>query len=315
MGRRKRRVEHVNHERWLISYADFITLLFAFFVVMYSTSSVNEGKMRVLSDTMMAAFSNPAKSLSPIQIGELLRSPQTSGSSPISVPLLTAPKHGTTDSGEADGAGGTGRKGDIDGVASRVNEALNTLIQRDLVNVRRGDNQLEVEFKSSILYASGRARLDDAAIPVLTEFAGILKDVENLVRVEGFTDNIPIHSPRFPSNWELSAARAASVVHLFMKAGVEPRRMSAVGYGEYRPLNPNNTPEQRARNRRVVVVLPDGEYPPEVQSDVEPTQTQSGSIETQSKPVEILPAPVELPVIEPGSEPELPWASGPSRKP
>ncbi len=310
MRRRKRQAERVNHDRWLVSYADFITLLFAFFVVMYSTSSVNEGKMRVLSDTMMAAFSNPAKSLSPIQVGELLRSPKPSGTSPVTIPVLVAPKH---DPGEGLDAGAGRGRADIDLVTSRVNLALDDLIKRKLVNVRRGDNALEVEFKSSILYASGGAHLNAAAIPMLTEFAGILKGVENLIRVEGFTDNIPIHSSRFPSNWELSAARAASVVHLFMQAGVAPQRMAAIGYSEYRPIALNNTAEQRARNRRVVVVLPDEEYPPEPLKAVEQVPTEP---ELSKEATDVSPAnDEERPSTKVRPEPELPWASGPSRNP
>ncbi len=305
MRRRKRQQEHVNHDRWLVSYADFITLLFAFFVVMYSTSSVNEGKMRVLSDTMMAAFASPSKSLSPIQIGELLRSPKVSGHSPISVPMLRIPKDGV-------GEGGARARANVDNVASRVKQALNTLIERKLVSVRRGENQLEVEFKSSILYASGSARLDAAAIPMLKEFAEIIKAVDNLIRVEGFTDNIPIHTAHFPSNWELSAARAASVVHLFMQTGVAPRRMAAVGYGEYRPLGLNNTPAQRAKNRRVVVVLPDDEYPPEPPTEVEGTEARQDLMALPAEAEEVVP---ESPITESNTESESSWASGPSRKP
>ena len=252
MARRKRHEEHENLERWLVSYADFITLLFAFFVVMYAISSVNEGKYRVLSDTLTEVFQNQPRTLQPIQIGEdgvsgepsvLQPDRETSGQpSPIDLQMQQ--------SGQADGGGK-----ELDDIADDFEKALAPLIEKDLINITKDDNWVEVEINTSLLYGSGSAELEDEAIPVLGSLASILKRYPNQLQVEGFTDNLPISTYLYPSNWELSAARAAGVVHLFMRSGVQPERMSAIGFGEFRPIAGNDTPEGRRKNRRVVLVI------------------------------------------------------------
>ena len=148
-----------------------------------------------------------------------------------------------------------GGKSSIDKMADELEKAMSKLIQQDLIAVRRNDLWVEVEIKTSILFPSGSASLQNEAIPVLDDIATILKDFPNPIRVEGFTDSVPINTVEFPSNWELSAGRAASVVHLFTKEGVEPVRMAAIGFGEYRPVADNSTPEGRNKNRRVVILI------------------------------------------------------------
>jgi chemotaxis protein MotB len=285
MARKKKEEEHVNHERWLISYADFITLLFAFFVVMYAVSSINEGKYRVLSDSMVSAFHATARSLEPIQIGEinksqkqpgLIKSIVDQGSAPVAFDKITVSPFKESSLSNAMGkeviASNAGR-GDkhgsevINQMADKIEKAMSGLIQKDLIAVRRNDNWIEVEIKTSILFPSGSAKLQENALPVLDEMAGILKGFPNPIRVEGFTDNVPINTVAFPSNWELSAGRAASVVHLFTKDGVEPRRMASIGFGEYRPMADNSTPEGRNRNRRVVIVILESEAAERLFSD------------------------------------------------
>jgi len=282
--------EHENHERWLVSYADFVTLLFAFFVVMYSVSSVNEGKFRVLSDSLFAAFKDPARSLSPIQVGKLVRSPYRNDLSPLQVPVAVDFRHhgalgkgnappgtekgtdpeaqgeGTTPPAQPDKTGQGSRSGDSQGpdagmaklgtVATQVEAKMAPLIAKGLVKVRKGQHWLEVEFNTSLLFASGAARLAPQAIQVLTSITNILKEFPNPIQVEGHTDDVPIRTKAFPSNWELSAARAASVVHLFTKAGIRPRRLVAIGYGQYRSIADNRTAAGRRKNRRVVLVIP-----------------------------------------------------------
>ena len=144
---------------------------------------------------------------------------------------------------------------DLDTVADDMTAQVEALIDQGLVDVRRNDRWIEVELNNSILFASGDARLSGEAVKVLAEMAEVLKGFPNPIQVEGFTDNLPISTIAFPSNWELSAARAASVVHLFMQYGVRPDRMVAIGYGEHRSTASNTTIEGRARNRRVVLVI------------------------------------------------------------
>ena len=258
--RRKRRLEETeNHDRWLVSYADFVTLLFAFFVVMYAISSVNEGKYRVLSDALVVAFRSSARSLAPIQVGDLARSPamsdvtQTEGQrrqDHAIRPDLSANQNPA----EQVPADVLGQKA-LDSISEQIEKELADLVQKDLISIRRDKLWLEVEIKTSILFSSGSAELEKTALPILGELAGILKGFPNPIQVEGFTDDVPIRSDIYPSNWELSAGRAASVVHLLSKEGVKPERMAAIGYGEYRPIVSNATPEGRNKNRRVVLQI------------------------------------------------------------
>ena len=274
MSRKKRSEEHENHERWLVSYADFITLLFAFFVVMYSVSSVNEGKYRVLSDSIVAAFRDPARSLQPIQVGDLARTsahPDTviDHSRPVidlfNLPLpilleeqsqqeraqpLPESRHDAADKSDIDQAS--------QDLADSIEAAMAELVDDGLIQVRRDKRWIEVEINTSILFSSGSAQLSGQAQPVLRELAGKLQPLSNIIHVEGFTDNVPINNFEYVSNWELSAARAASVVHLFTRLGIDPQRLAAAGYGEYRPVASNDTPEGRAKNRRVVLVIMSG---------------------------------------------------------
>lgn len=277
MARRKRHEEHENHERWLVSYADFITLLFAFFVVMYSVSSVNEGKYRVLSDSLTAAFRSPPHSAELVQLGERVEGPGTSVPmqgipSLIALPIPQQPEPQTNLDRETEtlipeskfaedakkAANNEAVDTHIQQIADEIVAAMGSLIEDDLINIRRDKRWLEVEIKSSILFPSGSSRLAPAAISMMQPLAEILAKFPNPVHVEGFTDNVPIHTVQFLSNWELSAARAASVVHLFTDYGVAPNRMAAIGYGEYKPMSDNETPEGRAKNRRVVLVVMPG---------------------------------------------------------
>jgi len=255
MARRKKVEEHVNHERWLVSYADFITLLFAFFVVMYSISSVNEGKYRVLSDTLEGVFTDVKRSIDPIQIGEISRGTGIKTAETLSIEppkpqieIQLIEEH--TPPPVSDETIET-----INQISEKLNSSLKDLIESEDVSIKQGDDWLELEMKSNLLFYSGEARLEKEAIPIIGKVANILRDSANAIQVEGFTDNNPIHTSRFPSNWELSAARAASVLHLLDRYGLAPERMSAIGYGQFKPIADNKTEEGRQKNRRVVLVV------------------------------------------------------------
>lgn len=256
MARKKKPEEHENHERWLVSYADFITLLFAFFVVMYSISSVNEGKYRVLSDSISSAF-DPSEAGLPIKLNNPLKPPIVSHAATSSnVPSSSMQSQNLSAYGGVEAS--KKDKINLRKIASRVAKGLSPLIDKKLVKVKKNDLWIEIEINSNILFASGRASLQQKAQPVLRDVAKVLGDFDNQIQVEGFTDNVPINTEDFQSNWELSAARAASVVHLFSDAGVKPTRLSAVGYGEFKPIAKNNTAEGRQKNRRVnIIVLSD----------------------------------------------------------
>jgi chemotaxis protein MotB len=265
MARRHKHEEHANHEAWAIPYGDLITLLLAFFVVMYAMSSVNEGKYRVLSDSLVAAFQGAPKTLEPIQVGEkqlgpgadlaitLPRQPMIDGQPQRAIqPIAMAQQPRQQMQLDA-----------LAGVADEVEQSMSDLIDRELVTVRRHGKWVEVEIRTDILFPSGVATLSPAAEQVLQQLADTLKPFPNAIRVEGHTDNRPISTPAFPSNWELSAARAASVVHLFTRAGMDPSRLAVIGLGENRPAQSNATAEGRNANRRVLLVILSGKDRPE----------------------------------------------------
>jgi chemotaxis protein MotB len=241
--RKKGEEEHENHERWLVSYADFITLLFAFFVVMYSLSSLNEGKYRIMSDSVVNAFRNIAtNSDSPHII-----------SSPIPS-IRPSPPPSAADSAEAEEA----RKSKAERVrnmAEEIRKVLAPLVADGHVRVTEGAFGITVEINASVLFASGEAQLGGDAIRALRAVAEVVAGSEFPITVEGHTDVSPIATPMFPSNWELSAVRASSVVRLFVEAGVRPARLAAAGYGDQRPVADNATAEGRARNRRVTILI------------------------------------------------------------
>lgn len=268
MVRRRREDIHINHERWLISYADFITLLFAFFVVMYSISQVSDSKYRVLSDTFIEAFNQPTDSqtnaeptqqltpsndvITPIDMGKTSQTPTDQQPTPTII----------TDQGEisqtvssATSSVAAVTSDELSQISDLVSEKFSQLINDQMIQVSSNELWLQIELKDSILFSSGSAETSDQAQKIFDEIATILKNYSNPVQVEGFTDNIPINSPKYPTNWELSSARASAIVKYLAARGVAPDRLSAVGYGEYQPVASNATEEGRAQNRRVAIMV------------------------------------------------------------
>lgn len=237
MARKKYEEEHENHERWLVSYADFITLLFAFFVVMYAISSLNEGKYRVLSNSLTGAFG---------QTMETHPSQSTSEPAVKLPPLPIAKKSGEPLRKERE---------NMTKVARDIMSVLDPLVKEGKVTVTQNSRGVTVDINASVLFAPGEAKLTEDSYVALTAIANVLKVDNHIIQVEGHTDNLPISNSIFPSNWELSAIRASTVVRLFVENGVDESRISAVGQGAKLPVASNNTPEGRARNRRVAVTI------------------------------------------------------------
>jgi chemotaxis protein MotB len=258
MARKKKHEEHVNAEAWAIPYGDLVTLLFALFTVMYAMSSVNEGKFRVLSDSMIAAFRGAPKSMQPVNIGD--KQSGKGGDKPLvgvtPTALLKIKDNQTPRAiGIIDGENSKDLPGALIRMERAVQNAMQALIDANLVTVRRENMWLEIEINTDILFPSGAGGFASSAEPVLDKLAEVLKPFPNPIRVEGHTDDRPVHTPAYPSNWELSAARAASVVHEFTKAGIDPLRLEIVGFGEFHPRQPNATQEGRNANRRVAILV------------------------------------------------------------
>jgi len=224
-----------NQDRWLISYADFITLLFAFFVVMYAISIVNEGKYKVLSDALGSAFGgNP-------------ETPQASSA------IDSLPLSGIIARKRAEAA--KREKERMNTLARDLNNSLLPLIESGKVRVVQSGRGVSVEINASVLFAEGQAALGEESRDTLGTVASLLKNDPHAIEVEGHTDNVPIASTLFPSNWELSAVRASSVVRLFIDNGIAPARLTAIGKGANQPVASNDDEAGRARNRRVAVTI------------------------------------------------------------
>src|ERR1700733_8204998 len=289
-GKGKKRglpVEHENEERWLLTYADMLTLLFALFMVLFSISSVNISKYQVLQQSLKAAFSG---SILPggraiLQSGSESTAAHTPATAvvPSIVPLMPTPtSRSSSSTGSANAFTSAQNAAAAKPMTSaQLQAALNSMgasiaEQDELVGLQRQlnayakshgfGNQVEAIINrqglviqvltDKLLFLSGQATLQPAGLPLLNEVAQLLNvDKTHPITVEGYTDNVPIHSVEFPSNWELSTTRATTVVQYLISRGVNDNRLGAAGYADLHPIASNATPTGRALNRRVDIVI------------------------------------------------------------
>ena len=254
--RRRRRAPHANHERWLVSYADFITLLFAFFVVLYSSSQVDKRKVGKLAVAIQVAFQElgvfPASSAAiPVESQEPV---------PFNTVQAIENAERTAELGrivpKAKGAPGTSENGDLSSLRQELEDALAPEIRKNEVAVSVGRDGLVVSLREIGFFESGSAKVRASSQSAFNRIAWLLADRPYRLRIEGHTDNKPIHNAQFQDNWDLSAARATELVRLLiMKYNFAPERLSAAGYAEYHPVAGNDAEESRAQNRRVDVVI------------------------------------------------------------
>lgn len=212
--------EHDNVERWMVSYADFITLLFAFFTVMYAISHVDTGKLE-----KFAASTKDAFNVNPVHKKQIIEGVMPSSSKQL-------------------------------GLEMEIKNAILSLGAGDYAEIRRDERGIILSFKDNVLFESGKAEIKSSSSEIMNVIASIIKKTSYKVLIEGHTDNIPIRNSIFPSNWELSTARAASVLNYLMKNyNLPPDRFAISGYAEFKPVASNETPEGRAKNRRVDIVF------------------------------------------------------------
>jgi chemotaxis protein MotB len=259
LRRRRRKPAHANHERWLVSYADFITLLFAFFVVMYSSAQVDKRKVGQLALAIQVAFQ---------QMGVFPASPSdipasVDNSLPPSAVRLIESDGRITDIGQIvpippDDISRS-KIEDQDNLDALRRELMQTLageIARNEIALRTGTDGLIISLREIAFFDSGSAHLRAGSMPTFTRIAKILNQHTYRIRIEGHTDDRPIHNPQFASNWELSTARATELVRLLItQYGYSPARLAAAGYAQYHPIASNDVPEGRAQNRRVDIVV------------------------------------------------------------
>lgn len=267
MSRRKRHPSHENHDRWLVSYADLLTLLFAFFVVLYASSQVDKRKMGQLGAAIQQAFAEmgvfQGKAIAP-QIDE-------AGGGP-------AKPHATEEFSrfvEPKAMESEMSQPDISGLKRELELALAPEIQKREIALRIGPEGLVVSLREIGFFDSGSARLRPESEHAFRRIAQLLRQYPCDVRVEGHTDTIPIHNAQFASNWELSTARATEVIRKFiLEYEFAPGRLSAAGYGEYHPVSTNASDEGRRMNRRIDLVILGPKRHPRALS-VEPVEAPS----------------------------------------
>jgi chemotaxis protein MotB len=281
MSRRKRPRPHANHERWLVSYADFITLLFAFFVVLYASAQVDQRKVGRLALAIQVAFQElgvfPASTTQvPLNMNEPM---------PFSTVQAIENANHTTDLGRVssppeDALAAASEESNLSTLQSELQQALQKEISLHTIALHRESDGLVISLREFGFFDSGSAVLKDSALPALDRIASILSVRSCRLRIEGHTDNIPIHTPQMASNWELSTARSTELVRLLiLRYRFSPDRLAAAGYAEYHPIASNDTPQGRSQNRRVDVVI----LSPHLVG-ASPRANASPSIATPSKP-------------------------------
>ncbi len=240
--RRRRRIasDHDNHDRWLISYADFITLLFAFFVVMYAISAVNENKFRVLAGALGDAFGKTSAGDVPVpQLTPQALPPEVRQRTLRQQQAIEEQAHMTE-------------------VAGNLLDVMAPLAKEGMVRVTQSRRGVSIEINANVLFEPGQAELEPASLAVLRAVADTLKNEPFNLEITGHTDVVPISNSTYASNWELSAVRATSVVRLLAENGIAPKRLLAVGREASKPIASNDTAEGRARNRRVELMILSG---------------------------------------------------------
>jgi chemotaxis protein MotB len=257
MSRKKRHEEHVNHERWLVSYADFITLLFAFFVVLYSSSQVDKRKVGKISLAIQVAFQQmgvfetsntklPLSTTEPMPFQDVQAIENVVRSQDLQ--RFVQPAQGALSNALL--------PGDIQDIQGEIERALAPEIQRHVVELNSRREGLVISLREIGFFESGSATLRSSSQDAIDRLAVILKDRNELLRIEGHTDNVPIHTAQFHSNWELSTARATELIEMFItRYHFAPARLAAAGYAEYHPVDSNSTAEGKAHNRRVDIVV------------------------------------------------------------
>jgi chemotaxis protein MotB len=250
VSRRERRRGHVSHERWLVSYADFITLLFAFFVVLYASSKADQKKQQQVAQAIDSAFHAlglfPDTSRKPVNLKNVSAISRDEAITPMNIVM-----------GE-DVLAPAAVKQDLARIQRQLEKMLSNQIAEHTVSIAMGRDGLVISLREAGFFSSGSATPHPGTLPVLRQIAGALGKTAYDVRIEGHTDNVPIHNEEFDSNWELSSARATRIARVFVNTReILPERISAAGYAEYHPIADNGVEAGRAENRRVdLVVMP-----------------------------------------------------------
>ena len=252
--RKKPEKKHQNHERWIISYADFTTLLLATFVVMYAVSSINSSKFQEMAEAFSTAFMGKITRIQATGLAAGHKAPFNYMPSPVHTPVITRNAQ-VKNLPPALRQEVERRAQKLDDAYGKLVQLLGDLIRKGQVHVSLQSLGVVIDINAVVLFQSGQAELTPAALDLIDKIAGILKDLHYSIQVNGFTDNALIHDAQFSSNWDLSAARAMAVVKRFVASGIDPMLLVGAGYGKYHPVASNDTVPGMAMNRRVSIVV------------------------------------------------------------
>jgi chemotaxis protein MotB len=244
----RRRVPRVGSDRWLVSYADFVTLLLAFFMALYTVSDINEAKLATATSSIRAAFDSEQGTPEP--------SPEPHVETPKTTPKATTPDAAPVSPGTPVRANPLAR------VRETLERELAGAVTAGQLEIGADDRGIVLSLPESATFPVASADVTPSAQMLIDRVAVTLEPLDVAVRIEGHTDDTPIRTARYSSNWELSTARASAVVARFIDRRVNPRRLSAAGYGEFHPRAANDTLAGRASNRRVDVVVIAPDEPP-----------------------------------------------------
>ncbi len=253
MSRKKSHEEaHENHERWMLTYLDLITLLMIFFIIMYAMSNISATKYEKLAKSLNSALAGDNQKIDGGEEGSPTE--QVAFNDPPGADIEEMEGEDLTE--EEKEALEMAEAAALAQVAQEVREMMKEKGLEQEVSVNISERGVVISLKDTVLFESGSTAIKSENINSLIEIGKTLKSVNNYVRIEGNTDNVPISNSNFKDNWELSVMRAAKVLQLIVnQSGYPPSKISAVGYGEYRPVAPNDTYENKAKNRRVDIVI------------------------------------------------------------
>lgn len=271
---KKRNQDHSSNDRWMVSYADFVTLLFAFFVVLYASAQVDKKKMAVLSEAIRSGFAS-------LGVGKDAVTVVLPNSTAVS---LTDKTPNQPDAQEA--------------IKQKLEQTLSKELQKQTVVLRQTPEGIIISLREVGFFESGSATLRASSMDTFDRIASVLSTLRSNVRIEGHTDTVPIHNAQFNSNWELSSARATEVIRLLLtREDIQPARLSASGYGEYHPVADNSNEEGRRSNRRVdlVILVPAGTPT----SAALATPAVSGSALPEAKQSPVAAPPNRSPAVKP----------------
>lgn len=291
MYRHKQRHKHVEHEqldRWLVSYADYMTLMFALFVVLYAMAMIKEEQYSVLANSLTRIFDKPAQPGTGVSGQSVLTEAAVQSEFDLHGSSLQQAKGPelVADARQLSDIAQQKLGSPLQSIEQQLTKALANLLQQGVAKLEQDENWLTIELNSGLLFASGSATTTPSAAVLLAEISRVIAPVSNFIRVRGYTDNLPINNELFASNWELSVSRATSVLRLLEQLNVAPQRLAIEGYGQYYPFVTNDTARGRAENRKVVIAISRYGYQAETAGQLAPNAEDLAQTEALQQQLE-----------------------------